>query len=499
MKLVCDAQSDCAKATVFEPAGEIAVSSALETNLVEDSATTSNRFQITYLSSETESANLVDSGYTGTCKYGASEKAVTFCPKNPEISFIDAANAEITPAANGEALDEIFEIPELVFGHERDGNLRFYFFFFSMGWRPEYKYNDRENHKIQSRNVLIMKFPLCVSSHYICNNRGDFSDPDLVTFYKFLDLAIEYWQPKSCNLRRKSHQPKIAHQISILPFRIAILSKFCRSEFFDRVKILNRAPLGQIFTVACDFKSCKGTEFLVNGVPTGLTNNKYEEAKGVLNATEYKCMSGSLESATTVKCMAGMTVLSSVGGVCKETLTPITCTKQDDGTYKKSCDEADTTDKASQCRCPASKPYYHSADGKCEEKCGARGIFVSMILVVAAFLRFLIRQVYILVIHNGHKIGCNTFSCEDNGVAPSSNNSMHVFRKCEIRNVCPAFTLDGHEKRLAGKHSIMKHNAVILSPFFPCLGECRRHSPGCLFALQKVIAGLGFENDILVY
>eukprot|EP00116_Pleurobrachia_bachei_P007387 sb/3467649/ len=35
--------------------------------------------------------------------------------------------------------------------------------------------------------------------------------------------------------------------------------------------------------------------------------------------------------------------------------------------------------------------------------------------------------------------------------------------------------------------------------FFPCPGGCRRHPPGCLFALQKGIAGLGFENDILVY
>eukprot|EP00116_Pleurobrachia_bachei_P005681 sb/3465943/ len=33
--------------------------------------------------------------------------------------------------------------------------------------------------------------------------------------------------------------------------------------------------------------------------------------------------------------------------------------------------------------------------------------------------------------------------------------------------------------------------------FFPCPGGCRRHPPGCLFALQKGIAGLGFENDIL--
>eukprot|EP00116_Pleurobrachia_bachei_P018066 sb/3478328/ len=47
---------------------------------------------------------------------------------------------------------------------------------------------------------------------------------------------------------------------------------------------------------------------------------------------------------------------------------------------------------------------------------------------------FRIRQVYILVTRNGHELGCNTFSCEDNGVAPSSNNSMHVFRKCEPRN-----------------------------------------------------------------
>eukprot|EP00116_Pleurobrachia_bachei_P018791 sb/3479053/ len=34
--------------------------------------------------------------------------------------------------------------------------------------------------------------------------------------------------------------------------------------------------------------------------------------------------------------------------------------------------------------------------------------------------------------------------------------------------------------------------------FFPCPGGCQRHPSGCLFALQKGIAGLGFENDILV-
>eukprot|EP00116_Pleurobrachia_bachei_P016303 sb/3476565/ len=63
---------------------------------------------------------------------------------------------------------------------------------------------------------------------------------------------------------------------------------------------------------------------------------------------------------------------------------------------------------------------------------------------------FRIRQVYILVTRNGHKLGCNTFSCEDNGVAPSSNISMARFQEM-IRNVCPAFTLDGHEKKVGGE------------------------------------------------
>eukprot|EP00116_Pleurobrachia_bachei_P012225 sb/3472487/ len=44
-----------------------------------------------------------------------------------------------------------------------------------------------------------------------------------------------------------------------------------------------------------------------------------------------------------------------------------------------------------------------------------------------------------------------------------------------------------------------KCQARVLYIFFPCPGGCRRHQPGCLFALQKGIAGLGFESDILVY
>eukprot|EP00116_Pleurobrachia_bachei_P018452 sb/3478714/ len=36
---------------------------------------------------------------------------------------------------------------------------------------------------------------------------------------------------------------------------------------------------------------------------------------------------------------------------------------------------------------------------------------------------------------------------------------------------------------------------ALMNIFFPCPGGCLRHPPGCLSALQKGIAGLGFENE----
>eukprot|EP00116_Pleurobrachia_bachei_P014026 sb/3474288/ len=68
---------------------------------------------------------------------------------------------------------------------------------------------------------------------------------------------------------------------------------------------------------------------------------------------------------------------------------------------------------------------------------------------------------------NGHKIGCNTFSCEGqqccsfikyfNGTF-SGNVSRAMWHKCLSR----LHIIWLRNLRLAGKHSIMKHNAFIL-------------------------------------
>lgn len=146
---------------------------------------------------------------------------------------------------------------------------------------------------------------------------------------------------------------------------------------------------GVEFTVTCDFKSCTHTKFMV-GNAEQVYSEPFKVANGVLTATTYKCMNGDTKEAeVAVGCMGDMTVVNTKGGICKTTKTPILCVKQTNGTYTKSCEE-DITNDDSQCRCPASKPYYHVEDDTCHEKCGAQGMVVSVFLVVAAgFLRFL--------------------------------------------------------------------------------------------------------------
>eukprot|EP00116_Pleurobrachia_bachei_P000523 sb/3460785/ len=87
----------------------------------------------------------------------------------------------------------------------------------------------------------------------------------------------------------------------------------------------------------------------------------------------------------------------------------------------------------------------------------------------------------------------------------SVRNSMkHV-----LRPKYSCITLLAKKKRIGAKTKVHSHPLNLFklmtsdsfAPprcklFFPCPGGCRRHPPGCLFALQKGIAGLGFENDI---
>merc|ERR1712029_513178 len=149
---------------------------------------------------------------------------------------------------------------------------------------------------------------------------------------------------------------------------------------------------GNKFTVTCDFKSCEHTK-LVKGDDTeglNLNNGAYVETDGVLTETNYTCMNGDkMMKTVTVECLANMTITDSVGGVCEDTLKPIICTKDANNEYTKSCEEKDAAKTDAVCRCPASTPYYHIADGTCQEKCGAQGMFVSLFLIIAAVLRFL--------------------------------------------------------------------------------------------------------------